>query len=72
VKKLTSLRNGENGTIKKVLDSAVSARLMDMGCLPGELITMKFRAPLGDPVCVHISGYDLMLRREEADKIEIV
>lgn len=71
MKTLASLRKGETGIIKQVRDSIITPKLLDMGCLPGEVVKVKYFAPLGDPMCVHISGYDLVLRLNEAEKIEL-
>ncbi len=71
LKTITSLRPGDSGIIKSIADSEVTPKLLDMGCMPGERVTMKYMAPMGGPVCVHLSGYDLILRIEEASKIEL-
>lgn len=71
MKTLASLRKGETGIIKQVRDSIITPKLLDMGCLPGEAVKVKYFAPMGDPMCVHISGYDLVLRLNEAEKIEL-
>jgi ferrous iron transport protein A len=42
---------------------------MEMGCLPGEPISVEQVAPLGDPVSVQVSGYRLSLRLNEAEHI---
>ena len=42
---------------------------MEMGCLPGERITIEKIAPLGDPVSVAVAGYTLSLRLNEAEHI---
>ena len=42
---------------------------MEMGCLPGEPISMEQIAPLGDPVSVYVAGYTLSLRLDEAEHI---
>jgi ferrous iron transport protein A len=46
-------------------------KLMEMGCLPGELVTVAFVAPLGDPISIIVSGYQLSLRIDEAIKIQV-
>ena len=71
LKTVISLKPGDSGIIKSIADSEVTAKLLDMGCLPGEKVTMKYMAPLGGPLCVHLAGYDLILRIEEALKIEL-
>jgi len=40
-----------------------------MGCLPGEKITLTKIAPLGDPIAIEISGYELSLRKDEASTV---
>ena len=44
---------------------------MEMGCIPGELITVEQIAPLGDPISISVAGYQLSLRMNEADSIFI-
>jgi ferrous iron transport protein A len=43
-----------------------------MGFLPGTTVRFNFTAPLGDPICVTISGYDLSLRLDEASVISVL
>jgi len=71
LKTLTNLRPGDSGIIKNIAESEVTGKLLDMGCAPGEKVTMKYAAPFGGPICIHLSGYDLILRIEEASKIEL-
>jgi ferrous iron transport protein A len=42
---------------------------MEMGCLPGEEISVEQIAPLGGPISIRVSGYSLSLRTNEADQI---
>lgn len=42
---------------------------MEMGCVPGEAVSIDLVAPLGDPISIAIAGYNLSLRLEEADMI---
>ena len=65
------LKPGESGVITELLDDELSLKLLEMGCLPGQPITMNYVAPFGDPICVNVSGYDLSLRLDEAIKISI-
>lgn len=71
MRKVTDLRIGEKAIIDSFADSKLSLRLLEMGCLPGTEIEMYIHAPLGDPVCVKVSDYSLMLRKSEAEKILI-
>lgn len=69
VKKLTDIPIGKNATIKKFADNELFIKLMEMGCVPGEIIYIDKIAPLGDPISVGVSGYILSLRKEEAANI---
>lgn len=66
---LSQLQPGESGIIKEFTDLEMSVKLMEMGCLPGESIQVERVAPLGDPIAVNISGYQLSLRKKEASTI---
>ncbi len=68
---MAELRVGEKGIVNSFTDEYVSLRLLEMGVLPGNEVEMKFAAPLGDPVCIRVSGYDLSLRLEEASTITL-
>ena len=67
--KLTQLLPGETGVIKEFTDLEMSVKLMEMGCLPGEHIIVERFAPLGDPIAITVSGYQLSLRKREASTI---
>jgi ferrous iron transport protein A len=66
---LSELKKGAIGIVKEFTDLEMSVKLMEMGCLPGEEITVSRIAPLGDPIAVNVSGYQLSLRRFEASTI---
>ena len=51
---------------------AVARRLMEMGVVPGAPVRMIKSAPLGDPLEIHVRGYHLALRREEAQTIKVI
>jgi ferrous iron transport protein A len=44
---------------------------MEMGCIPGEAIMVEQIAPLGDPISITVAGYQLSLRKDEAESIWI-
>lgn len=52
-------------------DGAAKRRIMDMGVTKGTTVQVRKVAPLGDPVEITIRGYELTLRREEAQHVEI-
>lgn len=67
--KLSQLIPGQSGIIKEFTDIEMSVKLMEMGCLPGESIVVERLAPLGDPMAIRVSGYQLTLRKKEASTI---
>ena len=62
---------GESGIIHSFENDDIFFKLMEMGCIPGELITVEQIAPLGDPISISVAGYLLSLRMNEADSIFI-
>lgn len=70
--KLSQLQIGQTGIIKEFTDLAMSVKLMEMGCLPGEEIKLDRIAPLGCPIAVSVAGYQLSLRKREASTILLV
>ncbi len=71
MRSVAHMKPGEVGTVVGFSDDFLSVKLMEMGCLPGSIISFNFRAPLGDPICISVSGYELTLRLEEAATISI-
>ena len=66
-KGLDTFKIGEKGTIKAVNgEGKLRRRLFDMGVTPGAKIELIKKAPLGDPLEVHIRNYVLTLRKSEA------
>ena len=67
-KKLSEFNIGEKGTIKTVAgEGKIRRRLFDMGVTPGAEVYLRKKAPLGDPLEITIRGYELTLRKSEAD-----
>lgn len=69
---VAQMKPGEIAIITGFTDDYISVKLMEMGCLPGVPVRFNFTAPLGDPICISVSGYELSLRLEEAATISIV
>ncbi|MGN0962929.1 MAG: ferrous iron transport protein A [Clostridia bacterium] len=64
---------GETVTVKKLHGTGpVKRRIMDMGITKGVEVHIRKVAPLGDPVEVTVRGYELSLRKADAEMIEIV
>ena len=63
---------GNTVTVKKLHgEGAVKRRIMDMGITKGTAVYIRKVAPLGDPVELTVRGYELSLRRADAEMIEI-
>ncbi len=72
LKKLSELHTGESGIIDSFTNNDIFLKLMEMGCVPGEKVTVDMIAPLGDPISIQVSGYRLSLRLNEAEHIFIL
>jgi ferrous iron transport protein B len=71
--KLSDLRTGESGVIVKVLGhGGFRKRIVEMGFIKGKTVEVLLNAPLQDPVKYKIMGYEVSLRRQEAEMIEVV
>ncbi len=69
---LDDLKIGRSGVITAVGgDGALRRRLLDMGLTPKTRVMVRKVAPLGDPIELHLRGYELTLRKEDAKNIEI-
>ena len=71
----THLREAEVGSTVQVLklhgEGAVKRRIMDMGITKGTQIYIRKVAPLGDPIEIRVRGYELSLRKADAEMIEV-
>jgi len=67
--KLSKLKPGQEALISHFENNDALLKLMEMGCVPGEKISIEQIAPLGDPISVSIAGYSLSLRIDEAENI---
>ena len=69
---LGDVKVGSTVTVTKIAgDSAYKRRIMDMGITKGVEVYVRKVAPLGDPVEVTVRGYELSLRRADAEMIEV-
>jgi ferrous iron transport protein A len=71
VKYLSELHKGEKGVIDSFVDYELSLKLLEMGCIPGELIEVIRIAPPGDPIAISLAGYMLGLRKDEAATVRV-
>lgn len=72
MKTLKDVKVGETVTVKKLHgEGAVKRRIMDMGVTKGVELHARKVAPLGDPVELTVRGYELSLRKADAEMIEV-
>ena len=72
MKTLKDIKVGQSATIVKVHgEGALRRRIMDMGLTRGTNIFVRKVAPLGDPMELNLRGYELSLRRDDAEMIEV-
>ncbi len=69
---LKDVRVGETATVVKLHgEGAIKRRIMDMGITKGVEVYVRKVAPLGDPVELTVRGYELSLRKADAEMVEI-
>lgn len=72
---MNNLRNVPVGSTAKVVkihgEGAIKRRIMDMGITRGVEIYVRKVAPLGDPIEITVRGYELSLRKADAESIEV-
>ena len=72
MKTLRQAKVGETARVVKLHgEGAVKRRIMDMGITKGVEVYIRKVAPLGDPVEINVRGYELSLRKADADMIEV-
>ena len=72
MKTLKDAKVGETVTVKRLHgEGPVKRRIMDMGITKGVEIFIRKVAPLGDPVEITVRGYELSLRKADADSIDV-
>lgn len=72
MKTLKEARIGDAVTVVKLHgEGAVRRRIMDMGITKNVEIFVRKVAPLGDPIEIHVRGYELSLRKADAEMIEV-
>jgi ferrous iron transport protein A len=69
MKRLSELSSGSRAKILSFENNDLFLKLMEMGCVPGEIIKVEQIAPLGDPISIIVAGYNLSLRLDEAENI---
>ena len=72
---MKTLKNAKVGDVLKVVklhgEGAVKRRIMDMGLTKGVEVHIRKVAPLGDPIEITVRGYELSIRKADAEMIEV-
>lgn len=68
-KRLSQIKVGTTVIIRSFESDEIFLKLMEMGCVPGEQVTVFRIAPFKDPISINVAGYQLSLRLNEADHI---
>ncbi len=68
---IANLKKGEKAIITNFDVEAIPLKLLEMGCLPGNVVELIQIAPLGDPLYLNINGSHLAIRIETAREIEV-
>ncbi|MBQ7357475.1 MAG: ferrous iron transport protein A [Clostridia bacterium] len=72
MKTLRDVKIGESATVVKLHgEGAIKRRIMDMGITKGIVVKVRKVAPLGDPLELTVRGYELSLRKSDAETIEV-
>ncbi|MCI8677152.1 MAG: ferrous iron transport protein A [Lawsonibacter sp.] len=73
MKTLKDVKVGQRATVARLHgEGALKRRIMDMGITRGVEVLVRKVAPLGDPMELNVRGYELSLRKAEAERIEVV
>jgi ferrous iron transport protein A len=68
---INSLKKGEKAIIKDFDIDTIPLKLLEMGCLPGNVVELLQIAPFGDPLYLNVNGSHLAIRIETAKEIEV-
>jgi ferrous iron transport protein A len=68
---ISNLKKGQKAIIKDFDIDIVPLKLLEMGCLPGNVVELLQIAPFGDPLYLNINGSHLAIRLETANEIEV-
>ncbi|MEO5968254.1 MAG: FeoA family protein [Ferruginibacter sp.] len=71
IKRLSEIKIGKSAVIVEFANDDIFLKLMEMGCVPGEVVTVEQIAPLKDPISITVAGYRLSLRLNEADHVMV-
>jgi len=69
--KLSQIQHGQEVLVEKILDNELSLKLLEMGLLPGETVSLENIAPFGDPIAIRVGEYKMCLRLQDADNVVV-
>lgn len=69
--RLIEIPVGPTVEIATIDDSEIKAKLLELGIVPGKVVSIVFKAPLGDPIAIDCDGFTLSLRLSEAELINV-
>lgn len=68
---VANLKRGEKGIIKDIAYDSLPIKLLELGCLPGNMVELVQVAPLKDPIYINVNGSHIAIRRTMALKIKL-
>lgn len=68
---VADLKRGEKGIIKEFSEENIPIKLLELGCLPGNVVELIQVAPLKDPIYINVSGSHIAIRRDMANMIAL-
>jgi ferrous iron transport protein A len=70
--RLSELKVGQSAVVESFTEEAIQLKLLEMGCLPGETISVVRVAPFGDPMAIDVSGSVISIRLDEANHVLVI
>ena len=68
---LAALKKGQKAVITGFNIDAIPLKLLEMGCLPGNVVELRQVAPLGDPIYINVNDSHVAIRKETAVEIDV-
>lgn len=68
---VADLKRGQKGIIKEFTENLLPIKLLELGCLPGNVIELVQVAPLKDPIYINVNGSHIAIRRSMAEQIAL-
>ena len=68
---VADLKRGERGIIKEFAEDILTIKLLELGCLPGNVVELVQVAPFNDPLYINVNGSHIAIRRSVALQIEL-